>query len=356
MKKLMFMLIALLMSGSCLALYTLTGTAYYGGTSTGVPNASLHLTGGGCTVTGTADVKGRFTLQCSSNPPKDSQMILTATAPAGFFAGQRKFYIPQSNTQSQNKNVYLWPTIQPGSSFQMPSISTNLLGTPGTTDGLTVPFQVQLAAPGPGIQVQNAQINIVFNGPIVGAPSVVSVPPDVTVTSTVPIPGGIQVGIEVDPPRNVPEFPAESFFDVFFEVEIPESGAKLAQVTIEEAKFNELSPDVFEFSGIPSLTEHLIGEYEPPSPYFLIDSQDEWQIKLDAEWPDVSIRWLTLEEGEAYLAQIGNPVFLEPGSEPYSPTEPVLPEFIPSELYVWEGDDDPGDPDNLPDDAGLVME
>ena len=175
---------------------------------------------------------------------------------------------------------------------------------------------------------------------------------DITIVSTVPIAGGVQVNVEVNPPRNVPpDFPAESFFDVFFDVEIPESGAELVKVTIENAIFNLGSGA--ELSGIPSLTEHLIGEYESPSPYFLVDSQEEWQIKLDADWPDVLIRPLGQEEGDAYLQQLKDFWIPEDDSMPYSPIDPDLPVFIPSELYVWEGDDDPGADE--PDDAGLVM-
>jgi len=93
---------------------------------------------------------------------------------------------------------------------------------------------------------------------------------------------------------------------------------------------------------------------EEPSPYFLVDSQTQWEDKLNEEWPDVHIRGLTQEEGDAYLLQLGNPDFLVEGSEPYSPIDPDLPLFVPPTLYVYEGDDDEGSPE--PDDAGLVME
>ena len=88
---------------------------------------------------------------------------------------------------------------------------------------------------------------------------------------------------------------------------------------------------------------------EEPSPYFLVDSQEEWQSRLDEEWPDVHIRGLTQEEGDAYLLKLEDD--LEEG-EPYSPIEPELPEFVPPELYVYEGDE--ANPDE-PNDAGLVM-
>ena len=347
MKKLIFVLAALLLlSSPCLALYTLTGNVYYPYTTTGVPGATVTLTSVSCTKTTTAGTNGSFTIQCNGDM-SGSSVILTAHAPGGFSSGQDTWTIG-ANTSNQYHKIYVWPTIQPASSLQLPSISTALLGTPGSTIELVAPYQIQ--ATGAPVAVQNAQINMVFNGPIVGVNNVAAPvgSTDITIVSTVPIAGGVQVNVEVNPPRNVPpDFPAESFFDVFFEVEIPESGAELAKVTIQEAIFNQGSGA--ELSAIPGTTDHLVGEYESPSPYFLVDSQEEWQVKLDADWPDVIIRPLGQEEGDAYLFQLKD--WLIEG-EPYSPIEPDLPVFIPSELYVYEGDE--SDPD-MPDDAGLVM-
>ena len=89
---------------------------------------------------------------------------------------------------------------------------------------------------------------------------------------------------------------------------------------------------------------------EAPSPYFLVDANDQWQSKLNEEWPDVHIRGLTQEEGQIYLQDL-NDLFVE-GLQ-YSPIYPDLPEFIPPKLYVFGGNE--ANPDE-PNDAGLVME
>jgi hypothetical protein len=349
MKKFMFVFMIIsvfhLLAGSCLALYTLTGTVYYAGTTTRVPNASVSLSSVSCTASTTADIYGGFTLQCSGDM-SGSSITITASSPAGFWAGQKTWTVQPAGTTSQFRKIYIFPSIQSYPSLQLPSISTPLLGSPGALIGHTAPLNIQ--ATGAPVAVQNVQVNILFDGPIVGAPVVTAPPSDVTITSTVPIPGGVAIGAEVVPPRTVPDFPAESFFDVFFEVEIPESGTQLVQMRVEDAIFNAGGPDQAE--AISSVTDFLVGEYEYPSPYLLMDSQAEWQFKLDADWPDAYIRPLTLNEGQDYLVQLKD--WLIEG-EPYSPIEPDLPEFIPPELYVYEGDDDSGADE--PDDAGLVM-
>ncbi|RKY06793.1 MAG: hypothetical protein DRP56_06775 [Planctomycetota bacterium] len=88
---------------------------------------------------------------------------------------------------------------------------------------------------------------------------------------------------------------------------------------------------------------------EEPSPYFLVDANDQWQSKLDEEWPDMHIRGLTQEEGDAYLQDL-NDLLVE--GIPYSPIAPESPMFVPPQLYVFDGNET--NPDE-PNDAGLVM-
>ena len=132
MKKLMFVLAALLLlSSPCLAIYTLTGNVYYQNTTTGVSGATVTLTSVSCTVSTTTSVYGSFTLQCSGDM-SGSSITVTAHAPGGFSSGQRTWTVPP-NTASQYKKVFVWPMLQPISSLQLPSISTTLLGSPGST-------------------------------------------------------------------------------------------------------------------------------------------------------------------------------------------------------------------------------
>lgn len=343
-KSLLSLILLLLLSGPCLALYTLTGTVYYQGTTTAVPNAAVSLSAVGCTASTTADIYGGFTLQCAGDM-SGKGITVTATAPAGFWSGQKTWTV-RPNTASQYKKIYVLPTIQSGASLQLPSTSTSLLGTPGSAVELAATYQIQ--ATGAPLMVQNAQINMVFNGPEMII-NWIEPAAGVIITDVIPSAGGLNIEIEVDPPRNVPDFPAESFFDVFFEVEIPESGAELAKVTIQEAIFNFGTE-----SGMPGVTDHLVGEHQPPSPYFLVDSETEWTEKLNTESPESYVRRMNEEEGIDYLLQLKD-FFIE--GEPYSPIDPDLPDFIPPELFIYPGGDDgQSSPVPDPDDAGLVME
>lgn len=90
----------------------------------------------------------------------------------------------------------------------------------------------------------------------------------------------------------------------------------------------------------------IADELPPCEPFFLIASSDQWQEKLDAEWPGEFIEPMSPVEWDDYMLQWGQVNYLE--GLPYPDTN-----FSPAELYVYGGDDEPGDDE--PDDAGLVM-
>ena len=85
------------------------------------------------------------------------------------------------------------------------------------------------------------------------------------------------------------------------------------------------------------------------SGYILIDSQQEWQEALDSAWPREFIRPMSPVEWDQYVMQWEDPCNTIEGVPyfvPYPDTE-----FLPPELYVFEGDESSEDPN----DAGLVM-
>jgi hypothetical protein len=266
---------------------------------------------------------------------------MTLKAAKGIQLGQKVWKASQNTEQ---KDVEISNMLISGTHLVVTPLPVHHLGTPGGVSVVGNP--VVLQTPGPVLNIQNAQVNLMFNGPIVGVDRVEKTAVGDSV-SMVSLAGGVQVNVEFNPPRNVPDFPAESFFDVYFEVDFPESDAVLANVTVEDALFNNGEPQMY--SGRPSLTELLVGEPEPCQPYFLIDEEDEWNEGLIMEWPQANIIPMTLAEWNdpdfGYMAQWG--AHLEDG-DPYPPVE-----FLPPTLYVYPGDDDEGTPE--PDDAGLVM-
>jgi hypothetical protein len=344
MKKFMFVLMVVFFVGQCMA-YTVEGKVIDGITGLPVilPGTTVNLTGpNGCSDSTTAStIDGSFRLQCSHDMGGTTVYVTAKTADGR--NGQVSINVGQNGVYNYQK-VPVYFTVEPIPSLQIPTMPANWTGSPGPSEFISS-FEIQ--ATGAPIQIQNAQINIFFNGAIQNVNNVVPTTATSSFSYSTPVPGQLVVNAEFNPPKDVPDFPAESFFDVFFEVEVPESGALLGNVTIQEAVFEDEGG--LQLSAIPSLTQNLVGDYEYPSPYFLVDSLDEWQSKLDAEWPDVHIKGLTLVQGEDYLLKLFED-FVE--GEPYSPIEPALPDFIPPELYVYEGDE--ADPD-MPDDPGLVM-
>jgi hypothetical protein len=350
MKKFMFVLMVFsVLAGSCLAVnYSVSGKVYQKGTTIPVPSASVTLSSSsGLQSTVFADSFGSFSVYWGGITSEiGNSMKLVASS--GAATGQTLWTASQN---TETKNVEIAVTIQADPSLDLQAMPAHWVGS-GVT-GVTSSLVIQAtSAP---VQVQNAQINLAFNGPIVGVANVVPTAEDVTIVGwSVPVAGQLQVGVVVNPPRPVPDFPAESFFDVYFEVDIPEADAIVATVTVDEALFNDLG-GTFEFAGRPSETEYLVGEQDPPSPYFFIDDESEWLEALNAEWPDGGIipmspaEWNHPDPNWGYMAQWF--AHLEEG-DPY----PIIPEFFPPELYVYGGGDD-GNPDSNPDpdDAGLVM-
>ncbi len=80
------------------------------------------------------------------------------------------------------------------------------------------------------------------------------------------------------------------------------------------------------------------------SPHFMLDDFNDFNDVLSGADLNGIIRQMTQTEWNAYELQWDN--YWE--GEPYPPTN-----FLPPELYVYEGDGEPGDEE--PDDAGLVM-
>ncbi|MHC4882188.1 MAG: DUF7901 domain-containing protein [Planctomycetota bacterium] len=94
---------------------------------------------------------------------------------------------------------------------------------------------------------------------------------------------------------------------------------------------------------------------ETPSvcmPSFSLNTADEWLVTLEGQSTHTSIKPMTLPEWTTYMELWQTPSEYLEHPEP----EFLYPEneFIEPQLYVYEGDSDPDNPD-WPDDGGLVM-
>jgi hypothetical protein len=339
MKK--FMLLCLvclftLLSGQCLA-YTVSGKVYQKGTTITVPNAFVNLnSSSGSSNQGTTDAFGSFSLGWAGANMINNTMTLSASKSP--MSGQTVWTASQ-NTEYEDVDVVAKLELDP--SLVVSTEPIQALGDPG---GPVVNPAVIQATNG-SVVVNNCQVNLFFNQAVMNPVDVTSTVPGASLDWILSGPGQLEVSMEFDPPFEA-DFPAESFFDVHFELDVPETDALVAVVTVDDAIFNLGGPDL---SGRPSSTENLIGTPAECQPYFLIDSKDEWDAALDANWPQANIipmspaEWNHPEWG--YMAQWE---LCPVEGEPYPPTT-----FLPAGLYVYEGDDDPAEEE--PDDAGLVM-
>ena len=229
------MYLFLILAGSCLA-YSVSGTVYDRSTMEVVSDAQVTLrkSSSASSTSTTTDTYGSFTLGWSGQNLIGDTMTLSAAK-----GSKRGLVIWKATTNAEHKDVSISPMIIGGSHVMVLPQPANHVGDPGTN--LIVPNPVMLQSPGvAGLKVQNAQIILGFNdaGAIGPVANVTSAAEDVTIDSwSQPvIPGPLEVKVIVDPPRLVDDFPAESFFDVYFEVELPETDSVLGTITVEDAR------------------------------------------------------------------------------------------------------------------------
>ena len=347
MKKLMFVLMVLsLLAGSCLASYSVSGKVYQKGTVIPVPGALVTLSSSsGLQSSVYADATGSYSIYWGGSGVNEINNSMTLKASKNFANGQ----LPYTATQNtEYKNVEIKTTIEIDPSLDIHAMPAHWVGVGSTEVISSAVIQNNSGVP---VQVQNVQVNVGF-APAIAVNEVVMTNPAAVSSFSYDVvaPGQLQVNIAFDPPKNI-DFPAESFFDVFYQIELPETDATVIPISMEAEGIIIINTMPVDGSSIPSITDNLAGEAELCKPHFLVDSQEEWQAALDADWPQANIipmlptEWSDPNLDFGYMAQWG--AYLEEG-EPYPPVD-----FIEPELYVWEGDGDEGLPE--PDDAGLVM-
>ena len=346
MKRALFIsMVSLFFVASCMG-YSLSGTVYYSGTTIFVPNAQVTLTAtppGGAASTRTvyADSLGTFSISWASANMVGYSMKISANNPSLTAYGNLNW---SAYANIEYKNVYIKNAFTVAPAVDVTSMPAHWVGP--SLDPARVTIQANAPLPAP---VANGVVNFMFNAPVVNVINVVPVAPDVVIDSwNMPIPGKLVVNAHFDPPKNLPEFPAESFFDVFYDLDIPDNDAEESIITMDEASFELVNGD--HILATPSQTQVLLGTPDTCKAGFLVSSMDQWQVLLDAAWPKVNIipmapaEWNDPEWG--YAAQWA--AFIEEG-EPYPPSTV----FLPPELTVFPGDNNPAADE--PDDAGLVM-
>lgn len=359
MRKLICLLLLALCSAPAIAVYTYTvsGKVTYGETGLPVSGAVVTLpiywpqgTTYGSKISA-SDGSFSFTLTSDSWDFDGVSMSLKATTK--ICTGSTSWEC-ENYSETKNVKVSCNMIINPNLSVVvMPAHFTSSGPQPPVT---VVAFMDQSgAAP---VQVQQFNVVLQYNPEELIFMNATPSPDSIFMITVLPQPGIGKVVVhgEAMVPVLVDEVPpAESFFDVFFEV--PEgAGPVFTSLIISEESMlmNPTSP-LPEQHPYPHVTEILIGEPEKCKPTFLIDDFEEWEEVLMGVRPGSNIRPATIARWEQYMEYWRDPS-MEHEGEPYPETTFVPPcevgEGLGGMLYVW-----PGDQGGISDpmDAGLVM-
>lgn len=334
---------ALLIGGEIFA-YTVKGKVHQKGTTIGVSNASVSLTAkvGGSTYTNNAVTAsdGSFSIPLNGVNCKGGNMTLKATTTT-FQAGSRNWWA-QSESETRNIPVVFVLNLNPNISWTAEPIPFQ---TVGQIQSIPVrAFTDDMV--GPPVMVQGFNVNVAFNPNVFNAVNVVPglMFPEITSVidneaGTVNVQGNIPEPVEL--PRG--DFAVDSFFDIFYELEIPAQG--------EEGLIEILPGSVLldstgvEINPVPNDSISKLGASVEPVVNVHIDSFEQWSDILLSPGTGLNVRPMFEVEWDEYMIQWDTG---EIEGELYPDTT-----FMPAELYVY---DDNGESGDLPAEGdGLIM-
>jgi len=321
-------LVLLVVSSAPLWAYTVSGKVYMGyfGSPVPVSSAVVQLSLPGYSTSLFSAQDGSFVFKVQNTIATGTKMTLKATK--GICVGSTTW---NCNSQSEVKNVYVFCSVvvNPNVSIQ---IASEQFGTFGPQPPVAVAGSVDVV--GPPVIVQNFQIKLAWNPQNVLNINQIVPRPDYRITSWSSVPGSGEAYIAGQPivpkPLPAPPMEPESFFDIFFEANVPpETPAMFASVTVIPEETQLMTTEGYAYP-YQRQTDYLLGEPEPCQPLFLIDRFTDWQKALNAERPNANIRPTPQAGWEAYMAGWNEPAFVE--GQPYPQNQ-----FSPADLYVWGG-------------------
>lgn len=319
--------------------YSLSGKVYYSGSGLPVPKGTpvthtANFTGGGSvqnTVYTAIDGSFTVTLSTLSATPVGATMKLKAST--GFCTGSTNW---TCNSTYETKDVWVACYVV------NPNLSVSTLPAHFSGTGIQPPIAAValLEEPGTPVVVQNFQVKLAWNGAQMNAAMIQPGPLfDIVSWSSIPGSGELYVSgaAKFAPvPLPVPPIEPESFFDVFFEVTVPEEELPvITAVTVVPEETQLYGEGIYHYP-YQQQTDYLVGELEKCKATFLIDSLPEWQEGLLGKLPNPNIRPTPAVAWEQYMAYWSDPLTEKEGL-PYPETT-----FIPcaepnGQLYVWGG-------------------
>ena len=356
MKKLIFISLCVMLFASAASAYNATGTVYNntGPVLVKVPNPSGTISdGAGATnpITGYADAS--YSGGWPGSNLVNSTITVSATDPTGAFWGSNSWTALSNN--ETGKDVYIRASVVINPNLQVVA-GPAVFASTGPQEPVSATATMQAGSG--AIPVVGFTAEIAYDENAIGF-DIPPIPPDsffdVFYTPTAPgtgtITGTLKAG-EPFPPEIIEGTQLE-LFKIAWDVKEFENPS-VTQVVLFDIEFTVDGPD--NGLAMQNTSEILLAAPRPISPFVALDSQEDWEEALDANWPNEHIRPLNEAEWHEYMEHWqniggdnetdGNDYF-----EPYPDTN-FLPPEPPSGLYVYEGNDANA---NEPNDAGLVM-
>jgi hypothetical protein len=344
MKRIISLLLCVLLVSGAADAYTVKGKVYLSGTNMPVSNASVSLTTviSGVTVQNSVitAIDGSFSIALNDITGKGNKMTLKAVK--NLQSGSTSWY---AQSESENKSVWVVATVNPNPNMNFTSapVAFNRVG-----ELKAVPVKAFMDIGEPPMMIKSFDVSISYDTSVFNAVDVIVHPLFPVFDYTIdPAMGIINVqgtnydGVELP----VGDFPVDSFFDVFVELNIPEQGVESQIEMLPESSIIDMGG--VEINPVPSRSfSKLGGETPPPAVEINISDYEKWSELLFGPKTMGNIRPMYQVEWDRYMSQWNDG---EIQGDKYPETT-----FLPPELVVYEDDGSYTDQPS-PQGDGLIM-
>ncbi len=343
MKRLTSLLMCVLLITGAGYAYSVKGKVYESGTTIPVLGASVSLTAvtaGGIVQNSTLTATdGSFSIQLNGITGKGSKMALKAVK--NLQSGSTSWY---AQGESETKNVWAAATVNlnPGLNVVSDPVAFSRSG-----QIKPVPVKAFMDETEAPIMIRGFNLTISYDSNLFNALDIVGGADFPELIFDINEADGI-VTVEAQSPDLVEippgELVADSFFDVFYELDLPEDGIESSLEILPESFLLDI--DSIQMSPVPSQSFSKLGAATAPAVNVSISDYEKWHEMLTNPATSPNIRSMYEVEWDRYMAQWQEGQ-LE--GEPYPATT-----FRPAELVVYDDNGSHTD-EPAPEGDGLIM-